>query len=114
MTTQIYEGPAIMIGYAYRLRLEAAGALFPEGAAFTGHVRAKLGDAEVLATLTSANGGLSRVTDSALDLQIGAAETVGMAVGSVVVDVVRTDTDPDLHLGFALEIPVMQPVTWGL
>ncbi|EAQ43713.1 hypothetical protein MED193_12618 [Roseobacter sp. MED193] len=114
MTTQIYEGPAIMIGYAYRLRLEAAGALFPEGAAFTGHVRAKLGDTEILATLTSANGGLERVSDSALDLQIAAADTAGMAVGSVVVDVVRTDTDPDRHLGFALEIPVMSPVTRGL
>jgi hypothetical protein len=32
----------------------------------------------------------------------------------VVVDVVRTDLDPDLHLGFALEIPVMLPVTRGL
>ena len=114
MTTHIQEGPAIMIGYAYRLRLEAEGVLFPEGSEFTGHVRAKLEDAQILATLTSANGGLSRVTDSALDLQIGAAETARMTAGSVVVDVVRTDVDPDLHLGFALEIPVMQPVTRGL
>jgi len=114
MTTQIYEGPAIMIGYAYQLRLDAEGALFPAGAAFTGHVRAKLGAEAVLATLTSANGGLERVTDSALDLHIAAADTAGMAEGSVVVDVVRTDTDPDRHLGFALEIPVISPVTRGL
>lgn len=114
MTTQIYEGPAIMIGYAYRLRLEAEGALFPQGAAFTGHVRAKPGDMDILATLTSANGGLARASDSALDLQIAATDTAGMTAGSVVVDVVRTDVDPDLHLGFALEIPVMSPVTRGL
>lgn len=114
MTTEIYQGLAIMIGYAYRLRLEAEGALFPEGAAFTGHVRAKPRAADVLATLTSANGGLVRVSDSALDLNIAASDTAAMSVGSVVVDVVRTDVDPDLHLGFTLEIPVMLPVTRGL
>lgn len=114
MTTQIHEGPAIMIGYAYRLRLEAEGPLFPAGAAFTGQVRAKLGDADVLATLTSANGGLVRISDQELDLNIAAADTATMPVGSVVIDVVRTDVEPDLHLGFALEIPVMQPVTRGL
>lgn len=114
MTTQICEGPAIMIGYAYKLRLEAEGALFPAGAAFTGHVRAKPCAEAVLATLTSANGGLERISDSALDLHIAAEDSGGMAVGSVVIDVVRTDTDPDRHLGFALEIPVMSPVTRGL
>jgi len=31
-----------------------------------------------------------------------------------VVDVVRTDVAPELHLGFALDIPVMLPVTRGL
>lgn len=114
MTTQIHEGPAILIGYAYRLRLAAEGPLFPQGATFTGQVRAKPGAASVLATLTSANGGLVRVSDSALDLQIAAEHTAGMAAGSVVVDVVRTDTDPDQHLGFVLEIPVVQPVTRDL
>ena len=114
MTSELHEGPAIMIGYAYRLRLEAEGLLFPEGAVFVGHVRATPGATEVLATLSSADGGLMRVSDQALDLQIAAADTGRMVAGSVVIDVVRTDVNPDLHLGFALEIPVLLPVTRGI
>jgi hypothetical protein len=114
MSSEIHEGPAIMIGYAYRLRLEAEGALFPQGAVFFGQVRQSPGAAEVLVTLSSANGGLVRVSDHALDLQITAGDTARMVEGSVVIDVVRTDVSPDLHLGFALEIPVLLPVTRGL
>jgi hypothetical protein len=114
MTSEIHPGPAIMIGYAYRLRLEAQGLLFPEGATFTGQIRQSPGAAETLATLSSANGGLVRVSDHALDLQIAVSDTARMAEGSVVIDVVRTDVSPDLHLGFALEIPVLLPVTRGL
>jgi hypothetical protein len=29
-------------------------------------------------------------------------------------DFVRRDTEPDLYLGFTLEIPVVRPVTRGL
>ena len=114
MSAQIHEGPAIMIGYAYHLRLEAEGVLFPEGAAFVGQIRQSPGATKVLATLSSANGGLIRASDHALDLQIAASDTAQMAEGSVVIDVVRTDVNPDLHLGFALEIPVLLPVTRGL
>jgi len=114
MTTHILEGPAIMIGYTYRLRLEAEGPVFPDGATFAGQVRPAAASEDVLVTLTTGNGGLVRITDSALDLRIAAADTAGMSVGSVVVDMVRTDVAPDLHLGFALDIPVMLPVTRGL
>ena len=114
MSGEIHEGPAIMIGYAYRLRIEAEGVLFPEGAAFIGQVRQSPGATEVLATLSSTNGGLVRVSDHALDLQIAASDTAQMAEGSVVIDVVRTDVSPDLHLGFSLEVPVLLPVTRGV
>jgi len=114
MTTQIYQGPTILIGYRYELRIEADGALFPEGAAFTGHVRSKAVATDVLVALSSDGGGFVRASDNELDLVITAAQTSGLSVGSVVVDVVRTDLDPDLHLGFSLEIPVMLPVTRGL
>jgi len=32
----------------------------------------------------------------------------------VVLDLVRTDTTPDQHMGWRLKIPVVQPVTRGL
>jgi len=31
-----------------------------------------------------------------------------------VLDLVRIDLDPDLHLGFSLELPVLLPITRGL
>jgi hypothetical protein len=114
MTTQIYEGPAIMVGYSYALRLEASAALFPDGARFVGQVRTKVAADQVLITLSTEAGGFVRISDQELDLNMSANETAVLSVGSVVVDVVRTDLDPDLHLGFALEIPVMLPVTRGL
>jgi len=40
--------------------------------------------------------------------------TAQLSTGSVVVDLVRTDLDPDQHLGVLLEIPVTLPVTRGL
>ena len=114
MTTQIYQGPTILIGYRYQLRIEAEGPLFPDGAEFAGQMRSKAAASDVLVTLTSEAGGFVRVSDSELDLVISAAQTSGLSVGSVVVDVVRTDIEPDLHLGFSLDIPVMLPVTRGL
>ena len=39
---------------------------------------------------------------------------LGLKPGRVVLDLVRTDLAPDLHLGFLLELPVILPVTRGL
>ncbi|PWG16148.1 hypothetical protein [Salibaculum griseiflavum] len=114
MRSAIQTGPTILIGYAYHLRLEATVGSFPEGARLTGHVRATAAAEEILASLTSEAGELLRVSDYALDLHIPAAATARMRPGSVVLDVVRRDVEPDLHLGFALEIPVILPVTRGL
>ncbi|MGO4917660.1 hypothetical protein [Pseudogemmobacter sp. W21_MBD1_M6] len=63
---------------------------------------------------TAAQASLIRQSDTSLDLVIPAAVTALMTAGSVTLDVVRTDVQPDLHLGFALDIPVMMPVTRGL
>lgn len=114
MTQDICQGPAVLIGYEYSLRIEADAGLFPEGAQFAAHVRQKRSAAEPQATLTSDNGGLIRVDDTTLEIRIPAAETSGMSAGTVLVDVVRTDTTPPHHLRFSLEIPVTMPVTRGL
>ena len=108
------EGPAILVGYQYHLRLEAEAPLFPIGAAFTGHVRAKPSDAQVLAVISSADGGVSRVSDCVVDLALSPAQTTGLAPGRVMLDLVRIDLEPDLHLGFSLELPVLLPITRGL
>jgi hypothetical protein len=108
------EGPAILIGYPYNLQLEAAAPVFAEGAAYAGQLRARASDPAVLTTISSAEGGVLRVSDTVLELALRADQTAGLTPGRVVLDLIRVDLDPDLHLGFFLEIPVMLPVTRGL
>jgi len=113
VSVTVVEGPAIVAGYAYRLQIEADAALFPEGAVFAAEVRTKVSAASVIATLTTANGGLLRVSDTVLELAIAPEATASLGAGGVVLDVVRTDLMPPRHLSFFLEIPVVLPVTRG-
>jgi hypothetical protein len=110
----LQEGPVILIGYEYRLHLRADTALFPPGSILTGQLRAGLGAPEVLATLSTEAGTLIRLEDSLLEILLPPNVTAGLAVGRVILDLVRTDLTPDRHLGFSLEIPVQLPITRGL
>jgi len=112
--TTMTEGPAVLIGYPWRLQIETAAPVFVEGAAYAGQLRLRASDPTVLATISSAEGGVLRVSDTVLELALCPDQTVALAPGRVVLDLVRVDVDPDLHLGFFLEIPVMLPVTRGL
>ena len=112
--TTVQEGPVILIGYEYRLRLAADVAAFPMEAQFIGQMRASLAGMEVLATVRSDTGTLVRIDDMTLDIVIPPIVTAALAPGSVVLDLVRIDLDPDRHLGVLLEIPVVLPVTRGL
>ena len=114
MTNTVTQGPAILIGYEYVLQVEADAPLFPDGADLTAQVRPKLSATTPIATLTSAAGNLIRKSDTTLEIRIAPEDTVQMVVGSVFVDVIRTDLTPPKHLSFFLEIPVSLPVTRGL
>lgn len=114
MSVTVSDGPAIVAGYEYKLQIQTDGGTFPVGCTLTAHVRAKVSDSTVLATLTTANGGLTRISDTVLEITISPTATAVLHVGSVVLDVVRTDLEPDRHLNFHLEIPVIKPVTRGL
>jgi hypothetical protein len=114
MSVTIVEGPAILIGYAYRLDIETEAPLFPEAAQIIAHVRLKPSAADVLVTLSTTDGTLIRRSDCLLSLSIRAQDTGCFAPASVVLDMVRVDTSPALPLGFLLEIPVMLPITRGL
>ena len=102
MTTMVSEGPIILIGYEYRLRLGTDSPQFPAGCRLAAQIRTSVGSERLLASLSTETGTLVREDDQTL------------SVGSVVIDVVRTDLVPDRHLGFIVEIPVQQPVTRGL
>jgi len=114
MSVDIVEGPAILIGYAYRLDLEAEAPLFPAQVDMVAQVRLKPSATDILATLTTADETLRRQSDCLLSLTIRAEDTSRFEPGSVVLDMVRVDVLPTLPLGFLLEIPVMLPVTRGL
>lgn len=114
MSVSVFEGPAIIAGYEYRLQIEADSALFPAGAEFAGQLRSKVSDSGIIATLTSENGGLLRRSDTVLELVVPPEATEHLSPGSAVVDIARTDLRPPRHLAFLLEIPVVQPVTRGL
>ena len=108
------EGPVILIGYEYRLQLQADTALFPEACVLAGQMRTRLAALDVIATLLSATGSLIRIDDYTLEIVVAADVTAALIPGSVVVDFVRTDLTPERPLGFSLEIPVQQSVTRGL
>jgi hypothetical protein len=114
MSVSISDGPAIVAGYEYRLQLEADSPVFPAGCALAAQVRAKVSDSTAIATLTTANGGLLRISDMVVEIIIPPTATASVSPGSVVMDMVRTDVDTDQHLNFTLEIPVIRPVTRGL
>ena len=108
------EGPAILIGYAWRLQIEAEAPVFAEAASYAGHLRLKPSDPTLLAELSSADGGIEHVKETVLELSLTSSQTASLTPGRVVLDLVRTDLEPDLHLGFLIEIPVILPVTRGL
>jgi hypothetical protein len=111
MTTSLQEGPVILIGYQYRLQLQAEADLFPEGASFVGQVRSAVTAATMVAELSTAAGSVLRVDGRTLEIVLPPDVTASLSPGGIVLDLVRTDLTPDRHLGFVLEIPVVLPVT---
>ena len=111
MTLTIQEGPVILIGYEYRVQLQADADRFPEGASFVGQVRSTISATAVLAEVSTAAASVLRLDDRTLEIILGAVITAELTPGMVVLDLVRTDLTPDRHLGFVLEIPVVLPVT---
>jgi hypothetical protein len=111
MTTSLQEGPVILIGYEYRVQLQADADRFPEGASFVGQVRSTISATAVLAEVSTAAASVLRLDDRTLEIILGAVITANLNPGMVVLDLVRTDLTPDRHLGFVLEIPVVLPVT---
>lgn len=70
--------------------------------------------APVLATFSTGNSGVRRMSDRTLELVLPPEATATLMPGSAVLDLVRTDLIPPRHLAFFLEIPVVRPVTRGL
>lgn len=116
MSTTQQPGVPIVIGTVWRQRLTltALAVPFPVGVVLIGQMRRRTPDTAALATLRTADATIARVSDATVDLTLSAAVTATLAPGTVVFDMIRTDTSEPLYLGFRLTIPVLQPVTRSL
>lgn len=106
-------GAYIVIGGEWRQQVQvtADAAVFPSGATFTSQVRSTVPDTNILDSLTTANGGLTRISDSTIEILLTASQTATLVEGAVVLDIARTDLSSPRYVGFALTVPVVQPVT---
>lgn len=106
-------GKIIEAGYPWRIRIGFRNSLvFDAGATFAMHVRAKAEDVNPIVELTTANGGVTMVDTTTLDIKIPATSAAIWPVGkTVVMDLVRTDGGSPEHLGLRLQVPVRNPVT---
>ena len=107
------EGPVILIGYPWRLQIEAEVPLFEARARYFAQLRRKRTDPEVLTELSTEEGGITWINDTVLELSLSVAQTAQLSPGQVVMDLIRRDLTPVVHLGILLEVPVLWPVTRG-
>ena len=114
MTTTLQEGSAIAAGYLWSLRIEMDVDAFPVGVSLRGHVRRRVNDTVILASLSTVDGSIVRLDSRSIDIVLTGETTKSWAAGTVVLDLVRTDTDPDQYLGFTLTVPVVLTVTRNL
>lgn len=105
-------GPAIRPGYPWSLQIETPQtAFFPSSMKISGQFRAQAGAAQVLASISTEQGGVVRITDQKIELRLTPQQTAQMEAGVVVFDLIRTDTDPKRHLYIEITVPVRTSIT---
>jgi hypothetical protein len=109
-------------GFPWAIELEFASdppqvplvVFFPVGVQLRASVRV-LSRAEpnapVLATLTTADGTIERLSDSLVRCTIPAAVSRDWRAKVVAFDLIRTDTVPDVHCGVRVEVPIFVSIT---
>lgn len=108
MTNAIKRG----LGWSTRLTVTGANApYFPSGVVMRSQVRATEYSPTALATLTTENGGISRVSDDAIDIVMTAAQTSNFEIGTVVLDFLRMDLAYPVGYGIKIRVKVDQGIT---
>ena len=103
----------IAAGYVYKTRLQVSGedVVFPAGCLLRAQVRPFVGAAHLAGTLTTENGGLTRVDDHTLDIVVPDDVTANIGNAKAWLDIARVDVDPDEWVGVQIQLPVVTPVT---
>ncbi len=113
---QKFKGQVITAGYDWAIQLSFANSplTFPTTATFIAQVRRDPSAEDVLATLTTANNGIIRISDKILQLRLPGSMSLGWPDRLAYIDVVRNDAGLKQHLGFMLTVPVRRAVTRGI
>lgn len=113
---QKVKGQIITAGYDWAIQLSFAKSpiTFPETAKFVAQIRRSRDDENVLATLSTDNGNIVRLSVNTLQLRLPGALSEGWPDRQAHIDIVRVDGDLRQHLGVMLVVPVRRPITRGL
>jgi hypothetical protein len=113
--SQRFKGQIITTGYDWGIQLSFANSpwVFPETATFVAQVRRDPDVEDVLATLTTANNGIKRISDKVIQIRLDGEITADWPNRVVFIDAVRTDGG-NQHLGFMLKVPVRRAITRGI
>lgn len=106
--------PPVVVGYAYAVQIEVQGEEppFPSGCMLRAELRRpSYYRAAAIADLSTENGNLVRIDERTVELRLSEAMTAAIEGASVVVDLVRTDTDPATYQYILVVLPVIQPMT---
>ncbi|OCP21882.1 MULTISPECIES: hypothetical protein [unclassified Ensifer] len=113
---QKFKGQVITAGYDWAIQLgfDKSPITFPANATFTAHVRRDPNAEDILATLTTANGSITRISEKILQLRLPGSMSIGWPERTAYIDMVRTDSGLKQHLGFMLTVPVRRAITRGI
>ncbi len=113
---QKFKGQIITAGYDWAIQVSFANSpiTFPAGATFIAQVRKDPNAETVLATLTTANGGVIRISDKVIQIRLSGSITNDWPDRTAYIDVVRNDGGLKQHLGFILKVPVRRAITRGI
>lgn len=113
---QKFKGQIITAGYDWAIQLgfDKSPISFPSNAAFVAQVRRDPAAEDILATLSTANGNIVRISDKILQLRLPGSMSIGWPDRTAFIDMVRTDSGLKQHLGFMLTVPVRRAITRGI
>jgi hypothetical protein len=101
----------LWLGYDSAFELEFPGAAFPPGATFRAQIRPNASSAQLLGELATATGTIERIDGEIIRFNVPGTMSKDWTVTRVVLDAVRTDLVPPMHLNVQVEATFDVPAT---
>jgi hypothetical protein len=100
--------------WSFTLTVQAEQAIFPLECTLAAQIRHAPDDPRILGTLTTENGGLERIDDHSILISVDPQTSLTWPEKNVVFDLIRTDLNPDQHMGIRIIVCVKIAATRGL